>query len=99
MGKRKFKNYVNYKKKIKSENQNIGKRIVGYIIKDSQIYRSELNSIPVYGSKSNLVIPLTFRSLSPLDLYDKKEIEYKKIELNIFKKYTIYNLYKDLWDE
>ena len=40
-----------------------------------------------------------FRSLSPLDVYDKKEIEYKKIELNIFKKYTIYNLYKDPWYE
>ena len=61
--------------------------------------RIMLNSIPVYGSKSNLVIPLNFKSLSPLDLYDKKEIEYKKIELNIFKKYTIYNLYKDPWYE
>ena len=98
MGKRKFKNYVNFKKN-KSETKNIGKRIVGYVTKNSQIYKSELNTIPIYGSKSNLVIPLTIRSLSPLDLYDKKEIEYKKIELNIFKKYTIYNLYKDLWDE
>ena len=97
MGKRKFKNYVKFKKE--PENKNIGKRIVGYISKYSQIYKPELNSIPVYGSKSNLVIPLNFKSLSPLDLYDKKEIEYKKIELNIFKKYTIYNLYKDNWYE
>ena len=71
------------KKKKKS------KRVVGRITRD----------IVIYGSESQLVRPLTINSLAPFDLYDKKEKEYKKNELNIFKKYTSNNLYKSLWDE
>ncbi len=71
------------KKKKKS------KRVVGRITRD----------VVIYGSESQLVRPLTINSLAPFDLYDKKEKEYKKNELNIFKKYTNNNLYKSLWDE
>ena len=71
------------KKKKKS------KRVVGRITRD----------IVIYGSESQLIRPLTINSLAPFDLYDKKEKEYKKNELNIFKKYTNNNLYKSLWDE
>tara|TARA_Y100001958_G_scaffold158684_1_gene157331 strand:- start:2157 stop:2384 length:228 start_codon:yes stop_codon:yes gene_type:complete len=71
------------KKKKKS------KRVVGRITRD----------VVIYGSESQLVRPLTINSLAPFDLYDKKEKEYKKNELNIFKKYTSNNLYKSLWDE
>ena len=71
------------KKKKKS------KRVVGRITRD----------VVIYGSESQLIRPLTINSLAPFDLYDKKEKEYKKNELNIFKKYTNNNLYKSLWDE
>lgn len=74
---------INDRKKKKS------KRIIGRITRD----------ILIYGSESQLVRPLTIKSLSPFKLYDKMEEEYKKNELNIFKKYTNNNLYKSLWDE
>ena len=84
---RHFKKFNQRKKKYASKQEVDCKRIVGYISK-----------VPIYGSKSNLVEPLKSYSLAPYDLYDKKEKEYKKNELNIFKKYTN-NLYKSLWDE
>ena len=74
---------INDRKKKKS------KRIIGRITRD----------ILIYGSESQLVRPLTIKSLSPFKLYDKMEEEYKKNELNIFKKYNNNNLYKSLWDE
>ncbi len=82
---RNFKNFRNKKKEIKVKKPY--KRIVGYTTM----------KVPVYGSESNLVIPLTIYSLAPFDLYDKKEKEYKKNELNIFKKYTNNNLYTSQW--
>lgn len=65
------------------------KRIVGRINRDNVIY----------GSESQRVKKLTSQILAPFDLYDKKEKEYKKNELNIFKKLTNNNIYKSLWDE
>ena len=75
----------NVKKKIVVDKR----RIVGYTTM----------KVPVYGSKSQLVKPLTIHSLAPFDLYYKKEIEYNKNELNIFKKYTNNTLYRCVWDE
>lgn len=74
---------INDRKKKKS------KRIIGRITRD----------VVVYGSESQLVRSLTIKLLSPFKLYDKMEEEYKKNELNIFKKYTNNNLYNSLWDE
>ena len=42
---------------------------------------------PVLGSKSSLVKPLTNKSLAPYELYDKKENEFIKREMYVFKKY------------
>jgi len=42
---------------------------------------------PVLGSKSTLVKPLTNKSLAPYELYDKKENEFIKREMVVFKKY------------
>ena len=64
------------------------KRIVGRINRDNVIY----------GSESHRIKKITSEILAPFDLYDKKEKEYKKNELNIFKKYTS-SLYKSVWDE
>ena len=85
---RNFKNFNSYykKKTIVNENKS-NKRIVGYTTM----------KVPIYGSESNLVKPLTIHSLAPFDLYDKREKEYKKYELNIFKKYTNNNLYTSQW--
>ena len=82
---RNFKNFRNKKKEIKVKKP--CKRIIGHTTM----------KVPIYGSESNLVIPLTIHSLAPFDLYDKKEKEYKKNELNIFKKYTNNNLYTSQW--
>jgi len=79
-----------YKKKnVKKEKVVDKRRIVGY----TQM------KVPVYGSKSQLVRPLTIHSLAPFDLYDKIEKEYNKSGLNIFKKYTNNTLYRCVWDE
>ena len=86
---KKFKVSRNKKKKIienkKSENN---KRIIGEIMS---------RNTHVYGSKSLMILPLTIYSLSPYDLHEKKQIEYKKNELNLFKNYSNNNLYTDLW--
>lgn len=42
---------------------------------------------PILGSKSSLVKPLTMNHMAPYELYDKREIEYVKREMFIFKKY------------
>tara|TARA_B100001094_G_scaffold306437_1_gene337209 strand:+ start:6833 stop:7093 length:261 start_codon:yes stop_codon:yes gene_type:complete len=84
---RHFKKFNQKKKNVRKPEVD-SKRIVGFTTLKN----------PIYGSKSNLIKPLTINSLAPFDLYDKKEEEYKKNELNIFKKYTN-NLYKSLWDE
>ena len=42
---------------------------------------------PDLGSKSSLVKPLTNKSLAPYELYDKKETEFIKREIDVFKKY------------
>ena len=64
-----------------------------------KIIVGRIRNVVIYGSKSQLVRPLTIKLLAPFDLYDKKENEYKKIELYIFKKYTNNTLYKCFWDE
>ena len=86
---RNFKNFKNYKKKtlINENNNKNNKRIVGYTTM----------KVPVYGSESNLVRPLTIHSLALFELYDKKEKEYIKKELYIFKEYTNNNLYTSKW--
>lgn len=87
---RNFKNFRNFNKKKNindNNNNNNKKRIVGFTTM----------KVPIYGSESNLVRPLTIYSLAPFELYDKKEREYIKNELNIFKKYTNNNLYISQW--
>ena len=54
-----------------------GKRIIGYLY----------GGIPIVGSKSELIKPLNNSSMSPYELYDKKENEYIKREMFLFKKY------------
>jgi hypothetical protein len=54
-----------------------GKRIIGYINKET----------PIVGSKSELIKPSNIYSLSPFELYEKKINEYRKRETMIFKKY------------
>jgi len=51
-------------------------RVIGYLP----------DGYPILGSKSSLIKPLTNNSMAPYELYDKKEIEYVKREMFIFKK-------------
>ena len=57
-----------------------GKRIIGYLY----------DSTPIIGSKSELIKPLN-NSMAPYELYDKKENEYIKREMFLFKKYMSYS--------
>jgi len=52
------------------------KRIIGYLY----------DNTPIIGSKSELIKPLN-SSMAPYELYDKKENEYIKREMFLFKKY------------
>lgn len=54
-----------------------GKRIIGYLS----------DGCPIVGSKSELIKPLTNKTLAPFELMDKMDNEYKKREIFIFKKY------------
>ena len=54
-----------------------GKRIIGFLS----------DGCPIVGSKSELIKPLTIKSLAPFELMEKKYNEYKKREMTIFKKY------------
>ena len=55
--------------------------------------------IPIYGSKSQLITPLSIESVAPFEIFDEKEKKYNKRELYVFKKYTNNNVYIDLWNE
>lgn len=54
-----------------------GKRIIGFLN----------DGCPIVGSKSELIKPLTIKSLAPFELMEKKRNEYKKREMTTFKKY------------
>lgn len=54
-----------------------GKRIIGFLN----------DGCPIVGSKSELIKPLTIKSLAPFELMEKKYNEYKKREMLVFKKY------------
>ena len=54
-----------------------GKRIIGFLS----------DGCPIVGSKSELIKPLTIKSLAPFELMEKKHNEYKKREMLVFKKY------------
>ena len=54
-----------------------GKRIIGFLS----------DGCPIVGSKSELIKPLTIKSLAPFELMEKKYNEYKKREMLVFKKY------------
>lgn len=66
-----------YVPKQKYDYSKFNGRVVGYLH----------DGYPVLGSKSTLVKPLTNKSLAPYELYDKKEKEFTKREMFIFKKY------------
>jgi hypothetical protein len=55
--------------------------------------------ISIYGSKSQLINPLSIDSVAPFEIFDQKEKEYNKRELYVFKKYTNNNVYIDRWNE
>ena len=54
-----------------------GKRIIGYLY----------GGTPIVGSKSELIKPLNNSSMAPYELKEKKENEYIKREIFLFKKY------------
>jgi len=54
-----------------------GKRIIGYLS----------DGCPIVGSKSELIKPLTNKTLAPFELMEKMDNEYMKREMFIFKKY------------
>jgi hypothetical protein len=54
-----------------------GKRIIGFLS----------DGCPIVGSKSELIKPLTIKSLAPFELMEKMDKEYIKREMLIFKKY------------
>ena len=54
-----------------------GKRIIGYLS----------DGCPIVGSKSELIKPLTNKTLAPFELMEKMDNEYMKREMTIFKKY------------
>ena len=78
---RKFKPNNNKKKYTPKQKYDLdkykGKRTIGYLY----------GGTPVVGSKSELINPLNNTSMAPYELYDKKENEYKKREMLIYKKY------------
>tara|TARA_B100000902_G_scaffold376779_1_gene408284 strand:- start:286 stop:564 length:279 start_codon:yes stop_codon:yes gene_type:complete len=78
---RNFKYTNNKKKYIPKQKYDLdkyeGKRIIGYLY----------DSTPIIGSKSQLIKPLNNSSMAPYELYDKKENEYIKREMFLFKKY------------
>ena len=70
-------NKKKYTPKLKYDpNKYKGKRIIGYLY----------DNTPIIGSKSELIKPLN-SSMAPYELYDKKENEYIKREMFLFKKY------------
>ena len=54
-----------------------GKRIVGFLS----------DGCPIVGSKSELIKPLTNKTLAPFKLKEKIDNEYMKREMIVFKKY------------
>ena len=66
-----------YVKKQRYDYSQFKGRIIGYLP----------DGYPVIGSESQLIKPLTNKSLSPLELKNKKEDEYIKREMLCFKKY------------
>ena len=72
---RKKEKYIPKQKHDDSQYKN--KRVVGRLH----------DGTPIFGSKSELVKPLTIKSLAPFELKEKKLIEYKKREMLVFKKY------------
>ena len=69
------KKYVPKQKYDLSQYKN--KRIIGFLS----------DGCPIVGSKSELVKPLTIKSLAPFELKEKMNNEYKKREMTTFKKY------------
>ena len=54
-----------------------GKRIIGFLS----------DGCPIIDQKSELIKPLTIKSLAPFELMEKRDNEYKKREMLVFKKY------------
>ena len=73
--KRKKEKYVPKQKYDLSQYKD--KRIIGFLS----------DGCPIVGSSSELIKPLTIKSLAPFELMEKKYNEYKKREMLVFKKY------------
>ena len=91
MGGRRFK-------KIKLTKKEKQKKKDKIIIDKKRKIGELTGKIPIYGSKSQLITPLSIESVAPFEIFDEKEKEYNKRELYVFKKYTNKNLYTNLWE-
>ena len=91
MGGRRFK-------KIKLTKKEKQKKKDKIIIDKKRKIGELTGKIPIYGSKSQLITPLSIESVAPFEIFDEKEKEYNKRELYVFKKYTNNNLYTNLWE-
>ena len=86
MGGRRFKKIKLTKKEKKKKKDKI-------IIINKKRKIGELpGKILIYGSKSQLITPLSIESVAPFEIFDEKEKEYNKRELYVFKKYTNNNV-------
>lgn len=94
MGGRRFKK-IKLTKKEKKKKKNKDKIIINKKRKIGELP----GKIPIYGSESELITPLSIESVAPFEIFDKKEKEYNKRDLYVFKKYTNNNVYIDLWNE
>ena len=95
MGGRRFKKIKLTKKEKKEKKKKKDKIII-----DKKRKIGELpGKIRIFGSKSQLITPLSIESVAPFEIFDEKEKKYNKRELYVFKKYTNNNVYIDLWNE
>ena len=79
MGGRRFK-------KIKLTKKEKQKKKDKIIIDKKRKIGELTGKIPIYGSKSQLITPLSIESVAPFEIFDEKEKEYNKRELYVFKK-------------
>ena len=77
----------NFKLSNKKKEKHVPKQKYDYSKFNGRVVGCLQDGYPVLGSKSSLVKPLTNKSLAPYELYDKKENEFIKREMYVFKKY------------